>query len=114
MKFNLDCFVLAQVRGDVDDDAPTVSIHGFFPTSAAALATLPELKKTLAAKWSTGINSLFGVREMWSESNYMIGKFYVFTLTEREFSSFFELEEAIETAAVAQWKNQLPPRPHLF
>jgi hypothetical protein len=106
MKFSLDCFVLAQVRGNVDDDAPTVTIHGFFPNSHAALATLPELKQQLAAKWAQGINSFFGGGETWSKDNYKSGNFYVLTLTDREFSTFFELEEAIENAALSQWKKQ--------
>jgi hypothetical protein len=106
MKFNLDCFALVQVRGLEEDDLPSVTIHGFFASIDAALAAVPELRSTLAANWANGLNNFFGVKNnQWKEFMYDAGQFYVFTLTDREFTSFLQLEDAIENAAICTWKK---------
>jgi hypothetical protein len=109
MKFDLDCFVLTQVRADSpEDESPSVAIRGFYHSPEAALLGLPELKVKLARQWIAGINSFFGVQNFYDEDSYKAGSFFVLTLTGAEFHDLFQVEDAIEKSALSAWRNRKP------
>jgi hypothetical protein len=109
MKFNLDCFVLAQVRADSEEDeSPQVTIHGFYSSPESARQSIPDLKARLAEEWAQGINSFFGIAQGWKPEAYKPGSFFSISLTGIECRDFFQLEESIEAAAISAWRKKHP------
>ena len=103
MSFNLECVALVQVRGEADEESPSITIHSFWSSSAAAHAEITVLREQLPKLWSKEINSFFGA-ELWGERDYKAGRFFVIPLTGARFKNFYDLEEAIEAAALAAWR----------
>lgn len=105
MSFNLECVALVQVRGEADEESPSITIHSFWSSSAAAHAEITVLREQLPKLWSKEINSFFGA-ELWGERDYKAGRFFVIPLTGARFKNFYDLEEAIEAAALAAWRTR--------
>jgi len=108
MKFNFDCFALAQVRPySEEDESPSVTIHGFFLTRESARNTISALKVDRARAWAAGINSFFGIHH-YQEADYDPGRFFIIPITREPFQYVSDLEKAIEAAAITSWRKLEP------